>query len=123
MTVQVATRTVSQQIRAVQATLTNAGVILALQATITPKYRFTTKVDAVFADQGGIRIMIERDEYPTQFAYQGDYIVVYDADFRVDNTGAPVWMVSTGTEVQVWGVSAGLPGTATDFTSKYTLDG
>jgi hypothetical protein len=34
-----------------------------------------------------------------------------------------VWMVSTGTEVQVWGVSAGLPGTATDFTSKYTLDG
>jgi hypothetical protein len=123
MTVQIATRTVPQQIRAVQATLANAGVILALQATITPKYRFTTQVDAVFADQGGIRITIERDEYPTQFAYQGDYIVVYDADFQVDNTGAPVWTVSTGTEVQVWGVSAGLPGTATDFTTKYTLEG
>jgi hypothetical protein len=123
MTVQVATRTVPQQIRAVQVTPANAGVIFALQGSVLPKYRFTTQVDVVFAAQGGTRITIDRDGYPTQFAYQGDYIVVYDADFRVDNTGAPVWMVSTGTEVQVWGVSAGLPGTATDFTSKYTLEG
>jgi hypothetical protein len=123
MTVQIATRTVPQQIRSVLVTPVNAGVIFALQGSVLPKYRFTTQVDAAFATQGGTRIMIERDGYPTQFAYQGDYIVVYDAGFQVDGTGAPVWTVSTGTEVQVWGVSAGLPGTATDFTSKYTLEG
>jgi hypothetical protein len=121
MTVQVATRTVSQQIRAVQVTPANAGVIFSLQGAVLPKYRFTTQVDAVFSAQGGTRIMIDRDEYPTQFAYQGDWIVVYDADFQVDGTGTPVWTVSPHTEVQVWGVSTGLPGTAADFTSKFTL--
>jgi hypothetical protein len=34
-----------------------------------------------------------------------------------------VWTTSSATDVQVWGVSAGLPGTAADFTSKYTLEG
>ena len=118
MTVQIATRTVPQQIRAVQVSSDNAGIIFALQGSVLPKYRFTTQVDAVFAAQGGTRITIERDEYPTQFAYQGDYIVVYDADY-VDG----VWTTSSATEVHVWGVSAGLPGTADDFTSKYTLEG
>ena len=118
MTVQVATRTTPQQIRSVLVTPTNAGVIFALQGSVLPKYRFTTQVDAVFAAQGGTRITIERDGYPTQFAYQNDYIVVYDADY-VNG----VWTTSSVTEVQVWGVSAGLPGTAADFTSKYTLEG
>src|SRR6516164_7119372 len=121
MTVQVATRIVPQQIRSVQVTPANAGVIFALQGAVLSKYRFTTQVDAVFAAQGGTRITIERDEYPTQFAYADDWIVVYDADFQVDGTGAPVWTVAPDTEVQVWGVSAGLPGTAADFTSKFTL--
>jgi hypothetical protein len=118
MTVQVATRTVPQQIRAVQVTPDNAGVIFALQGAVVPKYRFTTQVDAVFAGQGGTRIMIDRDEYPTQFAYQSDWIVVYDADF-VDG----VWTTSTDTEIQVWGISAGLAGTADDFTNKFTVGG
>src|SRR6516165_7691463 len=123
MTVQVATRTVPQQIRSILITPANAGVIFALKGSFAlpgsvPKYRFTTQVDAVFAEQGGTRITISRDEYPNQFAYPGDYIVVYDADY-VDG----VWITSSDTEIHVWGVSAGLPGTAADFTSKYTLEG
>ena len=120
MTVQVVTRTAAQQIRAVMVAPANAGVIFALQSAVLPKYRFTTQVDAVFAEQGGTRITIERDEHPTQFAYVDDWIVVYDADFSVE-TGTPVWTTQPDTEVQVWGVSAGLPGTAADFISKFTL--
>ena len=118
MTVQVATQTTPQQIRSVLVTPANAGVIFALQGSVLPKYRFTTQVDAAFASQGGTRITIERDEYPTQFAYQGDYIVVYDADYQNG-----VWTVASTTDIQVWGISAGLAGTATDFTNKFTLGG
>jgi hypothetical protein len=62
--------------------------------------------------------MIERDEYPTQFAYQGDYIVVYDADYADG-----VWTTQPDTEIRVWGISTGLPGTADDFIDKFTLEG
>src|SRR6516164_2785710 len=93
--VQIATRSLPQLIRAVQVTAANAGVLFALQGAVLPKYRFTTQVNTAFADQGGARITIERDEYPDQFAYAGDWIVVYDVDFQVDQmTGGPAWVTS-----------------------------
>ena len=115
MTVLAVTRTVPQKIRAVQVTPANVGTIYALQATVLAKYRFKTQVDAVFSEQGGTRITIEQDEYPTQFAYTNDWIVVYDADYA---NGA--WTTESDTVVEVWGISAGLPGTADDFLSKFT---
>jgi hypothetical protein len=96
----------------------NSAAINALLDAVGAKYRSTTHKGMALAAQGGTRITISRDEYPDQFAYPGDYIVVYDADY-VDG----VWITSSDTEVHVWGVSAGLPGTAVDFTSKYTLEG
>ena len=118
MSVQAATRTVPQQLRAVQVTPENSAAIHALFAAITPKYSTNTQNDAAFADQGGTRITIRRAEYPDQFAYAGDWILVYDADF---NPSTYEWTVSDSTTVEVWGVSAGLPGTADDFAATFTL--
>ena len=118
MAVTTATRTVPQQLRAVQMTPGNAAAIYALLPLLTPKYSTTTQVDAMFAPQGGTRITISRAEYPDQFAYPGDWILVTDADYQNG-----VWTVASTTEIQVWGISAGLPGTATDFTNKFTLGG
>jgi hypothetical protein len=118
MTVQTVVRTAPQQLRAVYMNAEDSSAINALLDAIGEKYSSTTQKGTAFAAQGGTRITISREGYPDQFAYPGDWLLVIDADFADG-----VWTVSADTEVQVWGVSTGLPGTAVDFTSKYTLEG
>jgi hypothetical protein len=120
MAVQSVIRTAPQQIRAVQVSNANSAAINALFDAVNAKYRTTTQKDAVFAEQGGTRITVQRDQYPDQFAYAGDWIVVYDADHTVDDNGEDVWTTSDKTEIQIWGIAAGLPGTADDFAVTFT---
>ena len=107
-----------QQLRAAYMNAENAAAINALLDAVHEKYASTTQKGMAFAAQGGTRITISREGYPDQFAYPGDWLLVIDADFA-----GGAWTVSADTEIEVWGVSAGLPGTAADFTSKYTLEG
>lgn len=118
MSVQSATPKTPQQLRAVQVGPENSAAIYSLFASITPKYRTTTQNDAAFAAQGGTRITISRDGYPDQFAYTGDWLLIYDADF---NAATYQWTVSDSSTVEVWGQSAGLPGTADQFTAAFDL--
>jgi hypothetical protein len=59
-------------------------------------------------DDGGIRAVLP----------PGDWILVTDATYS-DDTG---WVLATTSEVFVYGISAGLAGTADDFTDTFTAE-
>lgn len=114
----------SQQLAAVQMTMDNSGQISALLAAVsqprsddTPGivYDTMTQDGAAFAEQGGRRITFKRADFPDQFAYQGDWILVTDATHSND-TG---WVLAETSEVFVYGISTGLAGTADDFTNIF----
>lgn len=118
MGVQTATRAQPQQIRAVQVAKDNYAPIYSLFDAVTDRYCCTTESNVAYADQGGTRYTIARGGYPSQFAYPGDWLLVYGADY---NATTNEWTVSAATTIEVWGISAGLPGTAEDFTATFTV--
>lgn len=106
-----------QQLAAVQMSMANSGQIADLLAKVSLNgYNTTSQTGAAFAAQGGWRITFTRDSFPDQFAYLGDWILATDATYT-DSTG---WTLAATSEISVYGISAGLAGTATDFTNTFT---
>jgi hypothetical protein len=120
------TRINPQNLAAVLVSFADADKIADLLRKV-PLHGYSTEslTGAQFADQGGWRIAFKRDDYPTQFAYPADWILVTDATYNsAPNPDAPGevigWTLAPTSEVFVYGISAGLAGTADDFTNTFT---
>lgn len=110
-------RTNPQNLAAVQMSMANSGQIAALLAAVSLNgYDTTSQTGAAFAAQGGWRVTFKRADHPDQFAYPGDWILVTDATHSEQDG----WTLAATSDVFVYGISAGLAGTADDFTNTFT---
>lgn len=113
------TRVNPQQLAAVQMSMGNSGQIADLLAKVAARgYNTESLTGAAFVEQGGWRIKFSRADHPDQFAYPGDWILVTDATCDEDG-----WTLAETSEVFVYGISAGLAGTADDFLATFTEQG
>ena len=114
-------RITPQSLQAIQVSTAAAPEIVGLFAALVP-LGYTCTSDTGLAYRGGWRLTIRRPEYPDQFAYPGEYVLITDASHTTDpNTGEVKWTVSPLTQVTVYGVSAGQP-SVEDFIATYTAD-
>jgi hypothetical protein len=116
------TRIVPQASQAIQMELgpngQTAGLIAALLAELMAIAGYQTESLTGPQYPGGWRIKLSRANDADQFAYQGDWIMASDVDYN-DTDG---WQVQTVSRAYVYGVSAGLPGTAVDFVNMFTAN-
>lgn len=119
MTVLQVTRINPQNLAAVQVSMGPngqiAGQVAALLAAITENGYETESLTGP-QYPGGWRIKLMYGDDADQFAYPGDWILVTDATYT-DEDG---WTVQSTSRATVYGVSAGLVGTASDFVSTFT---
>lgn len=113
-----------QDLVAVPVSMEDSGQVAELLAKISvPRdgdassivYETQSQTGAQFLPQGGWRIKFSRTDYPAQFAFPGDWILVANATHS-DQNG---WQLRPESEVFVYGVSLGLAGTADDFTATF----
>jgi hypothetical protein len=123
------TRINPQPLATVQVSMADSDKIADLLAKVSktplPGYNTESNTGAAYAAQGGWRIAFKRDDYPSQMAYPSDWILVTDATYSTDpNPDAPGevigWVLADTSEVFVYGISAGLAGTADDFVNTFT---
>lgn len=117
-----------QQFAAVQVSMENAGQIEELRANAELHKRYVSENlrGTEFAAQGGQRIKFSRKDYPDQFAYPGDWILVTDATYNYFDPNVERelgWQLTATSEVFVYGISTGLAGTADDFAATFTEQG
>ena len=91
------------------------GVVSALFAALIPN-GYTTQSQTGPEYPGQSRLTISHAG-SDQFAYPGDWLLVTDAEYSVQG-----WEVAPTTNVVVYGISAGLAGTAVDFVNTYTVN-
>jgi len=116
MGVQAVQRINPQNLAAVQVSLADSDKIANLLAKLSARgYETESVTGAKWSDQGGWRIAFKRADYPDQFAYPGDWILVTDATY--DGDGG--WTLAASSTVVVYGISTGLAGTADDFTNTF----
>jgi hypothetical protein len=120
------TRITQQSIQAIRMELgpggQTAGVIAALLAMLMNPalgLGYTTE-SATNLEQyeGGWRIKIMRGDDPELVAFTGDWIVVTDAVYS-DANG---WQLQKTSRVHIYGVSAGMAGTAVDFVNAFSTN-
>ena len=116
------TRIVPQASQAIQMALgpngQTAGLIAALLAELMAIAGYQTESLTGPQYPGGWRIKLSRANDADQFAYQDDWILATDAVYS-DIDG---WEVQSVSRAHVYGVSAGLPGTAVDFVNMFTAN-
>jgi len=114
------TRIVPQASQAIQVALgpngQTAGLIAALLAELMAIAGYQTESLTGPQYPGGWRIKLSRANDADQFAYQGDWIMATDVGYS-DIDG---WQVRSVSRAYIYGVSAGLPGTAVDFVDMFT---
>jgi hypothetical protein len=94
-----------------------AGVIAALIAELTQiGYQTESLTGPEYI--GGWRIKLTYAGEVDQFAYPNDWILVTDAAYT-DTDG---WVLQDTSRAYIYGISAGLPGTAVDFVNTYTVN-
>ena len=114
-----------QNLAAVQVSMANAAPIAELLAKLGSEdspgvcYGTQSQTGSEFAAQGGWRITLTRPNYPKQFAYPGDWILVTDATHNNEDG----WQLTDTSQAFIYGVSLGLAGTADDFTATFTEQG
>src|SRR6516225_10899878 len=114
-------RITPQTLRAVQVAMGEngqiAGVIAALLAELTLKgYETESLTGPQYI--GGWRIKLTYAGEVDQFAYPTDWILVTDAAYT-DTDG---WVLQDTSRAHIYGISAGLLGTPTDFVNIYTAN-
>jgi hypothetical protein len=116
------TRIVPQATQAIQVALgpngQTAGLIAALLAELMAIAGYQTESLTGPQYPGGWRIKLSRANDADQFAYQADWIMATDVGYD-DIDG---WEVQSVSRAYVYGVSAGLPGTAVDFVNIFTAN-
>lgn len=119
------TRIAAQSIQAVRMELgpngQTAGVIAALMANLMNPalglgYTTENKTDPIF--NGGWQVTIKRGDDSELIAYTGDWIVVTDATY--DDTNG--WRLQKTSRVHIYGISAGMSGTAVDFVNAFSAN-